>query len=205
MKTTSLLTLALTMAQPAWALEDSDGNGLSDVFELIYFGGLAGLHEDPDGDGVDNYNEMVWGTNPTDPSSRVFGPEAIISESAFTLTWPVLPGRTYRLEASSDLIAWEEITSTTPGNYAEQRSIPSAAPERFYRLSVGLTATISNANGLTDWENALYQKFFDHPLLPATDSDGDGLSDITEFHLGRDPKKKDYPAVGLVVFTPLEK
>jgi hypothetical protein len=39
----------------------------------------------------------------------------------------------------------------------------------------------------------------------ARDSDGDGMNDLQEFQLGLQPGKKDNPAVGLVVFTPLEK
>ena len=41
MKTTLFLALNQIVVQPARALVDSDGNGLSDVFKSIHFGGPA--------------------------------------------------------------------------------------------------------------------------------------------------------------------
>jgi hypothetical protein len=78
------------------------------------------------------------------------------------------------------------------------------SPSRFYRLGASVVATYTNGTGLADWELALYVKKFG--VQPsARDSDGDGVNDLQEFLLGLQPGKKDNPAVGLVVFTPLEK
>ena len=45
---------------------DSDGDGLPDVWELLYFGNLLqGPNGDPDGDGVTNIQEFYQGRNPT--------------------------------------------------------------------------------------------------------------------------------------------
>lgn len=46
---------------------DSDGDGLSDAFEKQY--AVSNATDDPDGDGIDNFHEFVFGTNPTDPNS----------------------------------------------------------------------------------------------------------------------------------------
>jgi hypothetical protein len=76
--------------------------------------------------------------------------------------------------------------------------------KRFYPLSVTLLSTDVNGSGLADREQALYLHKFG--VLPINrDSDGDGMNDLQEFQLGLNPAKKDNPAVGLVVFTPLEK
>ena len=47
------------------------------------------------------------------------------------------------------------------------------------------------------------QKFGVPPIV--RDSDVDGMSHLQEFQLGLQPRNKDNPVVGLVLFTPLEK
>ena len=76
--------------------------------------------------------------------------------------------------------------------------------QQFFRLRVTLNDQVTNADGLSDWEEALYVQKFGVPPS-ARDSDGDGMNDLQEFQLGFQPGKKDNPVVGLVVFTPLEK
>jgi hypothetical protein len=52
---------------------DSDGDGLADAWEYIYFGGTgADPNADPDGDGETTLSEYRSGTNPTNPSSVVY-------------------------------------------------------------------------------------------------------------------------------------
>ena len=49
---------------------DSDGNGLPDVWENMYFGTIGvNPNDDPDGDGLSNYQEYLLGTNPTKPQA----------------------------------------------------------------------------------------------------------------------------------------
>lgn len=117
--------------------------------------------------------------------------------------WPAAPYRIYTLEASDDLVTWQTVTNGTVSEYVQPLGGTNSL-SRFYRLGASLVATYTNGTGLTDWEKALYVQTFGVPPS-ARDSDGDGLPDLQEFLLGRDPAKKDHPAVGLVVFTPLEK
>ena len=74
---------------------------------------------------------------------------------------------------------------------------------QYYRLKASGGAP-SDPNGSEPWEEALYVQTFGVPPS-ARDSDGDGQTDLAEFQQGLQPGKKDHPAVGLVVFTPLEK
>lgn len=54
----------------AFTFTDSDGDGLSDPWEITYFGNLSsGFGDDPDGDGKSNYEEYIGGSDPTNPAS----------------------------------------------------------------------------------------------------------------------------------------
>lgn len=278
MKTPLILTLtfALLTAPSLSAMVDHDSNGLSDVFEFVYFNGLADPLGDGDGDGVSNYEESIWGTDPTNAVSAVTGPVARVVGRTVELSWPMAAYRSYELRASDDLLMWRTVASGSISNYIENLGLGDAPSRRFYRLSVALpesgagpvlTPTVagqdlvlswtvangevyelqssgtltswktvsanvsppvsvplsgagaqayqyyrlkveggggSTSNGLEPWEEELYVAAFG--VLPATrDSDGDGQNDLAEFQQGRQPGKKDHPAVGLVVFTPLEK
>ena len=47
--------------------EDSDSDGLHDLWERLYFGSVFGYgpNDDPDGDGISNFLEFATGTDPT--------------------------------------------------------------------------------------------------------------------------------------------
>jgi hypothetical protein len=56
-----------------WSI-DSQGTGLSDLWQLAYFGGLGHTGtEDPDSDGLVNSNEFAASGNPTLPDTDVDG------------------------------------------------------------------------------------------------------------------------------------
>lgn len=205
MNTTLITGACLLAAFNLFATVDQNYNGLSDVYESIYFSGSADPFADADGDGVSNFDEMLWGTNPTNATSVVTAPASSLTGTDFILTWPVVTHRTYQLEASADLQTWQTVASGSASTYTEHLAAPNAPLHRFYRLRVTLDPTDSNGNGLADWEEALYQQATGHPLNSTADTDGDGLPDAQEFPQSHNFLKKDHPAVGLIVFTPLEK
>lgn len=188
------------------AVMDKNNNCLSDVYEFIYFGGpTAAPFTDLDGDGVTTFDEMFWGTNPTNGTSKVTGPTVVLNGSDMFLHWPIAPFRRYALHASSNLQSWVILTNAAMPPFPEPLVFSGPQPSRFYRLTVTFESQDINSNGLINWEQALYEQHFGDPRTSSTDLDRDGLNDAEEFQQGRNFLKKDHPAVGLVVFTPLEK
>lgn len=199
MKTLILLLIAAAACARYARSADFDANGLSDVFESVYFSGPADPNSDPDGDGLTNAEEAAWGTNPTDAESVITGPSAILEGADIQLNWPAVVGKWFRLQASADLQTWTTVTEGSVSTWRE----PTTSTVRFWRLQVLTESRDVDANGLDDWEEALWHARFGQP--PAkTDIDGDGLTDAEELAGGHSPTRKDHPAVGLIVFTPLE-
>lgn len=184
---------------------DRDDDGLSDVYEFIYFNAPAEASADSDGDGFSNYEEMIWGANPTNAASKVTGATATLTGTNLVLTWPFVEGKWYRLQSSSDLVVWQTITEGHIASYTQPLTSPGGGSAlTFWRVQVVKDAPDSDGNGLDDWEDALWASSYGaNPSQ--TDIDGDGLPDAQEFSLGHSPGRRDHPAVGLVVFTPLEK
>ena len=84
---------------------DSDGDGMDDDWEVAYFGNL--LRDgtgDFDGDGVNDLQEFLAGTDPTNSHSvfRVFT-LAPMGGGNTQVMWTGNPSRTYRVEFKDDL------------------------------------------------------------------------------------------------------
>ncbi len=69
-----IISLSLVFTYSLYALTDSDGNGISDIWELKHFGRI-GLNSgsDSDSDSFSNFAESVAGTNPFHQNSYVRG------------------------------------------------------------------------------------------------------------------------------------
>ncbi|MBP7830617.1 MAG: hypothetical protein KA248_11940 [Kiritimatiellae bacterium] len=144
---------------------DTDGDGMPDLGELAFFGGLnADGAGDPDGDGLVTSNELALLGNPfradTDEDEMSDLDEAIAGTrlndplSFFALlrlsvatggvsraSWDARAGRTYQLETSAGpLAAWTNIgapyVSTHDGSYSAEQPLGTAV---LYRARVRLT------------------------------------------------------------------
>ena len=203
MKTHLITGACLLAACNLFALVDMNYNGLSDVYRVHL---LQRPHRPfcrPGRRRREQLRRDVLGTDPTNAASAVTGPDVILDSGTVQLSWPAASYRDYTLEASTDLVTWQAVTNGSVSSF----SVPlGPSSQQFYRLSVTFSsiATKSGGDGLDPWEEALYVATFG--VLPSErDSDGDGLNDLQEFLQGQNPGQKDHPAVGLVVFTPLEK
>ena len=123
---------------------DSNGNGIADSWETIYFAGVSNVNPlaDADSDGQNNRNEYLAGTNPTNAAS-VFKASQFTATNGFTLRWPVVSGRSYRVLTTSSLVpgiwtpaagpwtatgstnmSWTDVTSATNMMYQIQATAP---------------------------------------------------------------------------------
>ncbi len=203
MKTRLLFLLSLLTVPLAFASFDADANGLSDIFEFIYFQGPADPNADPDADGASNLQEQIWGTNPADSNNYPVGASAYVDSADLVLVWPVAEGKWYRIQYSDDLETWQTAAEGHVYTFREPLAA-STGSLRFWRVQVFGNTPDSTGSGFDDWEQALWKRTYGKPL-GESDLDGDGLPDAQEFLTAHDPMKLDHPAVGLVVFTPLEK
>jgi hypothetical protein len=91
---------------------DTDGDKLSDDWEVLNFGNLlTGPTDDPDGDGQNNFTEYAFGTDPNDANSKSsFQPTVTGSgpDQSFTLTFRRRAGSalSYLFESSPEFEPW---------------------------------------------------------------------------------------------------
>ena len=86
--------------------EDSDGDGIPDAWETLFFGNLTTVNatSDHDGDGSSDYAEFVAGTNPTNPAS-CFAVTGMPGSGAneFVLQWGSVSNKSYSISRTPDL------------------------------------------------------------------------------------------------------
>ena len=100
---------------------DSDGDGLPDAWEQalidIYGGNLASIRpgDDTDGDGISNLNEYIAGTYAFDPTDGFSLALLGLNAGASSLELLAIRGRSYSLQASSDLRTWTPVPFRVTG------------------------------------------------------------------------------------------
>lgn len=119
-------------------IDDSDEDGLPDSWEIQLFGTLAyGPGDDPDGDGQDNATEHLAGTDPADGASRFAATIESWDASEFTLAWPSVPERLYRIQTSTTLSGSWDLLGVIPGAPLPATRTTHILPrdgDRFYRV-----------------------------------------------------------------------
>ena len=91
---------------------------------------------DDDGDGQTDLDEIIAGTDPFNPNSRLAIDTIVATPGGIILTWTAGSGRKYTVEARQDLSSgtWASVaTGLTTGSYTDSSSLP---PKKFYRLVV---------------------------------------------------------------------
>ena len=179
---------ALDVKSASVMLDQNPRDGLSDVWVRKMAGGVIDpLDSDLDGDGLNFQLEHDLGLNPNVSNSGFF---KITINHSFTPSRLVLvlndvQGVNYELDESYDLMGdWLYIPlslngNTNPGPYLIL--VPDAAAQTFWRIRPG---------GFQDSADDLLNDFEEYLLgtsIYASESDGDGLSDVYEFVNHLDP------------------
>ena len=91
---------------------------------------------DSDGDGFTDADEAVFGSNPQDANSHFTMTFTLPSATMARLSFPTLTGRSYTIEASTDLITWSDIATYAGTGNTLIADLPRAAGEtkKFYRI-----------------------------------------------------------------------
>ena len=95
----------VTLYQQFRPLEDTDNDGLTDDWELRYFGSTAITdgHADPDSDGHTDLEEFRAGTDPTNPLSKLSLRSITLDDTNVLIGWQTAGGRTNIIQAASSL------------------------------------------------------------------------------------------------------
>lgn len=177
----SILALLAT-ASPLIAIQDSNGNNLSDVYEKHYNGGVLfsasnpdhAADADPDGDGQTNADESVMGTNPFSAAM----PGGVVrctivnhpaSPSMFTISWPSVSGKVYKLSTSTNLLTWADSPDLIPGDDTT--------------IELGVDAMYQ--------DGTVPEKTFWRVVIEDEDPDSDTLTTWEELQLGYNPYHHD--------------
>ena len=145
--TAGLLFFATTVGHAL----DSNGNQMSDVWEMIFNAQGLSPNLDTDGDGFLNVREALAGTDPFDPQSHPTISIVPAGTNSLLTTWNSSAGKLYDLQESSDLASWQTV-QTTLGNGGTQSFLASLAGETnlFFHL---LTSDQASENvQLSIWE-----------------------------------------------------
>jgi sugar lactone lactonase YvrE len=98
-------------------------DGIPDSWRLLWFGtvsnALSAATADPDGDGANNWQEYVAGTNPNDPTSVFkFLPGSTLAPSSFTMQWSSVPNKLYSVQTSYKISpgSWTTVATNILGS-----------------------------------------------------------------------------------------
>ncbi len=123
---------------------DSTGNGIPDLWEIRYFGGigLAPPTLTKQGREVDTRTVYFWGVDPFDTDAVLEAYQPVIDEDAFTMFFDSARGRLYQVWATSNLLdaeGWEPLASDIAGtgeSVAVQIDEGEPFDRRYYRIEV---------------------------------------------------------------------
>ncbi len=120
---------------------DTDGDGLPDDWEIAHGTNplVPDAGDDPDHDGMSNWQEYLAGTDPQDPLSVLKLNATIVDSSAVTLQFQAVSNHTYGVLYQNSLTAapWLVLTNVASRNtnWTEIIADPAVvATNRFYRL-----------------------------------------------------------------------
>ena len=96
---------ALALLTGAYGI-DSEGDGMSDVWQDRWGITSEQALEDPDGDGVSNLEESRWKTNPLDGTEYPDFSLNLVEGAVAAAYRPVKAGQRIQFESTMDLVDW---------------------------------------------------------------------------------------------------
>lgn len=165
---------------------DLNGNGLSDVWELVYGAGAVNPDADDSGTGMTNRQKSLAGLNPFDPRSvlRVTA-LSFAADGSATVRWPSVAGKSYQVQVCANLAAanWQPLGGTFAGTGGEVAAtfgpVAGGAATRFFRVTVA--DLDSDGDGVLDWEERQLGYNPNNRFTPGhgVDVNGNPLDDLT--------------------------
>ena len=151
---------------------DTDGNGLSDIWQAYYNVGPVDPNDDLDGDGMTNAEEEDAGTDPLNAESGLFIAGIVVDnvtpapkvdfEGDIHIRWPSQLGKMYQLEGARTVQGrWQEVGTPQAGtgDPIELHISPdrlnwwTLSTRGFFRLKVW--DEDQDIDGLTTWEEGV--------------------------------------------------
>lgn len=144
------LALVLITHQTCHAVVDMNGNGQSDVWEMIFNAAGLSASGDADGDGFTNAAESAAGTDPKDAMSR---PQADIHFQGGMpeISWLSQRGKMYILTSSENLTTFAPTGKAAVGtNGVMTFQLPQPDARMFFRMAI--SDMDADGDGVNDWE-----------------------------------------------------
>jgi hypothetical protein len=129
---------------------DSDGDGIPDWWMIEYFGHPTGqaydlslVQDDADGSGMNNLQDFLAGTIPTDPASVLaLGITTDATGTNTVLNWAAVSGKNYQILSTTNLsnAVWSVVPGSvqagSAGAIGGQRyfNIPAMNSQGYYRI-----------------------------------------------------------------------
>ena len=130
------------------------------------------------------------------------------ANALYTFKWWGEAGKSYQVKYSVDLTTWISLQAIVQGQgRVESLTYPGSDSRWFLRVEKIADPLDIDGDGMADsWELAHFPSLTLAAILPGADADGDGVSNLLEYRLGRNPNNAavNPVAVSLSVFTPLE-
>jgi hypothetical protein len=146
---------------------------------------------DPDGDGLNNWQEFLAGTDPNDSASAFRIVNAVKGHGGFTITWQSVPDRAYFVQRSSTpgpQASFVTLTTNIPGQPVTTSFLDRTAPgsASYYRVGT-LDVTQLSVGSIISYAWLQQHGLPNDGSADFTDPDQDGMNNWQEWKAGTDP------------------